>query len=399
MTGIAQSPTGAGAHGRYLRLRGLPRGALAALLLIVVCEGMLRSIEREAFTTNSAASWRQTGRAAGREARRADVLCFGDSMIKFGVSPGVIEATTGLRGYNLAPYGGPPAASALLLERALESGAKPKAIVVDFMPHLLAVAPRHHMRLWQELIDPGNALELASASRDASFFAECLAGRYLTSFRARHEIRTNLKHAFKGESYNAVIAHFVTPLWRNWRVNRGAELAPVTPPFDGQARPWDQALFPTDWHPDPASADAMRRFLDLAAQRSIPVLWLIPPLSPATQELREHQGHDAFYSRLVRSVQERYANVLVVDARHAGFGDELFLDPVHLNRDGAIELSLRLGRILRELTAGGEDDGAATPSVAWVSLPPASLPPVMPEVEDLDQSRLVLQAIEQHVRR
>lgn len=368
------------------------------LVLIVVGESLLRSIERESFTTNSAASWRQTGRAARREARRADVLCFGDSMIKFGVSPRVLDASTGLRTYNLAPYGGPPAASALLLKRALASGARPKAIVVDFMPHLIAVTPRHHMRLWQELIGPVEAIELGVASRDASFVAEALTGRYLTSFRSRHEIRRNLHHAFKGESYNAVVAHYVTPLWRNWRGNRGAELAPTTPRFDGQARPGDQALFPIDWKPDAANAQAMREFLDLAENRSIPVLWLIPPLSPATQALRERQGHDAFYTRLVYSIQARYPNVTIVDARQAGFGDELFMDPVHLNRDGATTLSLRLAPVVLEVAReGGELPVPRSP--AWVALPPLPTQPPLPVLEDIDESRLVLREIEQHVRR
>src|SRR5690606_15332158 len=135
-------------------------------------------------------------------------------MVKFGVAPRVIEAVTGLPTYNLAPYGGPPAASVFLLRRVIDRGARPKAVVVDFMPHLIAISPRHHMRLWQEMIQPVEALELAIDSRDASFFCEALLGRAFPSIRARQEIRANLHHALKAESYNAVIAHYVTPLWR-----------------------------------------------------------------------------------------------------------------------------------------------------------------------------------------
>jgi hypothetical protein len=39
------------------------------------------------------------------------VLAFGDSIVKFGFVPRVIEAEAGLSAYNLATDGGPPALS------------------------------------------------------------------------------------------------------------------------------------------------------------------------------------------------------------------------------------------------------------------------------------------------
>ncbi len=148
----------------------------------------------------------------------------------------------------------------------------------------------------------------------------------------------------------------------------------------------------------------MRGFLDLAAHHELPVFWLLPPLSPTTQALREQQGHDAFYTRLVRKVQARYPNVTVVDARHSGFPHDVFTDPVHLDRDGAALLTRRLAAVLvdrlssRELSA---DSPTTTTTARWVHLPPSPAGPLptTPPLEDLDQSRLVLQEIDAHTRR
>ena len=80
------------------------------------------------------ADWAYGGRAASRRAPDAEILCFGDSMIKFGMAPRVLEDRLGRRAFNLALYAGSPTASYFLLRRPLESGAKPAAVLVDFQP-------------------------------------------------------------------------------------------------------------------------------------------------------------------------------------------------------------------------------------------------------------------------
>jgi len=69
----------------------------------------------------------------GRRTRRVahDVLCFGDSQMKFGIAPHVVAARTGRPAYNLAIVGGQPPASYFLLRRALEAGARPSAVLFD----------------------------------------------------------------------------------------------------------------------------------------------------------------------------------------------------------------------------------------------------------------------------
>ena len=96
---------------------------------------------RSVHHLDTAESWRLRGSGAFGFLG-AEVLAFGDSMVEFGVLPGVIAERSGLRAINLAVHDGSPAVSYFLLRRALEAGARPRAIVVDFMPHQLARSQR-----------------------------------------------------------------------------------------------------------------------------------------------------------------------------------------------------------------------------------------------------------------
>lgn len=364
----------------------IPWGLVGMLAIVAGVERFIALNERRSFQESLPASWEQSARAStGAAVRNAQILCFGDSMIKFGVAPLVLQEQTGLTAYNLAPFGGPPAASYFLLRRAIEAGASPRLIVADFMLHGLADPPQQFVRSWQGTARPVEALDLAWTTGDWSFLGELALGRVLASVRARPEIRRSTLLALKGESFTTALDHYVRPLWRNWKIHRGGQLlAPVA--FDGRADPGDKALFPPKWKSHPASAQYMKRFLDLAAQRRIPVLWLIPPLAPATQALREELGVDRLFESLVRATQARYPNVVVVDARKAGFPDAVFTDPVHLDRYGTAALSVNLSQVIREEVLGKEVRRG------WVSLP--GMPGERVEVpwEDVDQTRLAIQA-------
>ena len=253
------------------------------------------------------------------------------------------------------------------------------------MLHGLADPPQQFVRSWQGIARPGEAFDLARTTGDWSFLGELALGRVLTSVRARPEIRRSTLLALKGESFTTALDHYVRPLWRNWKIHRGGQLlAPVA--FDGRADPGDKALFPPKWRSDPASAQYMRRFLDLAAQRRITVLWLIPPLAAATQAHREATGVDHLFESLVRATQARYSNVVVVDARKAGFPDRVFTDPVHLDRYGTAALSVNLAAVIREEVLGKE----VRPG--WVLLPGMPQEAIEVPWEDVDQTRLAIQA-------
>src|SRR4051812_2994418 len=96
--------------GTRRRLRGLPLGSLGMLALIWVVECFVwgRSLD---YLDMTSMSWRLSGAAARREARDCEVLCFGDSMSKMAVIPGVIKRFSGKTAYNLSVNAARPAVS------------------------------------------------------------------------------------------------------------------------------------------------------------------------------------------------------------------------------------------------------------------------------------------------
>ena len=72
-----------------------PWGLLGAALLALVVEG---TVARRPLDLLDADDWayREAKRAASREAKGADVLCFGDSLVKLAVLPKVLDEHAGL---------------------------------------------------------------------------------------------------------------------------------------------------------------------------------------------------------------------------------------------------------------------------------------------------------------
>ena len=129
-------------------------------------------------------------------------------------------------------------------------------------------------------------------------------------------------------------------LARNWRLNRGAQLAPrsyvaiegsLPGPCDG--RGWT-------WQPHPVHAYFVERFLSQAQARQIPVYWVLPPAEAAWLDRNRRVGTVGAYRRYVRSQLARFPALTVLDMQHAGWDRAWFRDPVHLNRDGAVRLSM-----------------------------------------------------------
>ena len=71
-------------------------------------------------------SWQDAQRAAAGAEGRSDVLCLGDSRIKLGLLPRVLEDRLGVSAYNLGILGGQAPASYFLLRKVLERGIRPR---------------------------------------------------------------------------------------------------------------------------------------------------------------------------------------------------------------------------------------------------------------------------------
>ena len=343
------------------RASRLPLGLLGMVALVALVEAVI-SDRRLDFTTVWADDWLLTARAASEVAPRRDVLCFGDSLVKFGVLPRVIEARTGLKSYNLALNAGTMPSAYFLLRRTLGSGAKPRAIVADFFALMLADQPALSVRTYPDLASARDCLDLAWTARDAGFFATTMLGKVLPSYKCRFEIRASLKAAFKG--HRASPWPRQSAIWATWKAQDGAQPMPTMPFKPPVAESMIASLAPGGWTCDPLNATYFEKFLALAAEHDLPVYWLIPPLDPAIHARRALLGTDEAYGRLARAAQARYANLVVLDARGSGYDSAVHIDAIHLDHRGAKVLTGDLATVLADRARHGGS------GPRWVDLPP-----------------------------
>jgi hypothetical protein len=333
------------------------------LALVVAVELGLKAREDRLFASYLRDCWRFAGRAAGGEAARSEVLCFGDSLVKFGLSPRDLQAEAGLPAYNLAAYGGPPALSLHALDRALDAGAKPKALILAFAHANLSYPLGFYGANWSLMSSPLEGIDLARNAHDPSLFAWVMLGRAVPSVRRRFEIRQRVRSAFLGTGETDGWAQSLQAHRAEWRRNRGGELLD-RPPFRVAFDPSDRSLFPTAWSWNPAQKSYFARFLDRAAARGVPVFYLLPPVSPTVHTAYEKLGVNTWQEGLAWGVQARWPGVTVVDARYSAYPEDAFFDTAHLNARGASQLSRDLGRVLRDHLGDG------TAATRWVRLPP-----------------------------
>jgi hypothetical protein len=376
------------------------------LCLVVSIERSFAHSDRD-FSTIWAASWHQSAKLSRSIAARCEILAFGDSLVKHGVLPRVLEERLGARAFNLAEFNGEAPTSYFLFHRALEAGARPKAVLLD--GELLEDNPLIRTRLWPELLSFRELWELACDANDGDFLAIVELSRLLPSAKARYEIRAGVMSALGGNFVSSNVA--IYPHLRNWSRNQGAHVAPAhkisgeesggtpepqnahvarTHEVGADHDPIRKMLvetnyWPTTWAPHWLNLKYIDRFLKLANQRNIPVYWLWPPVHPEVQARRAGGGRDAGYARFVQALARKYPNVVVIDGRNAGYASAVMYDATHLNKTGACAYSEALAEILasRPRTGGSIDE-------RWIALRPFQVMPVDVPVEDLEQSIIAL---------
>ena len=361
------------------RAASTPWGFLGMLALVVLAEWTLGRHDLD-FTAPWHWDWRETGKLTAKKQGKAEILLFGDSLLKFGVMPRVIQDRAHRSSYNFALHTGQTSSSYFMLKRVLAAGHHPKVVVLDMTPHMFFHMPEENARLWPELLSPVECFDLAWMKRDPDFFARTMLGHYLPSFKERHDVRATLMARLAGlpsPSRRGEIPFYR----RNWKQNDGAQLMPagVVPAIDPVH--WEQSLYKL-WAPNPVNVAYLDRFLKLAADAKIPVAWLLPPVQAAVQARTEASGFDAAYTRFVRQVADRFPCVTVLDARHAGFEVAEFNDGVHLQRSGALRLS----------TVVGDQLGAGFKGGKWVTLDANQPHGVEYPIEDVNQSAVALTA-------
>jgi hypothetical protein len=355
-----------------------PWGLIGMLALIGTIE---RCVIRGnlALAEPRATSWSHTARKLPRAARYADILCFGDSMVKCGMLPSMLRERTGRAAYNLAVVGGSAPSSYFLLRRALNAGARPSTIVVNFNQDLLSHGPASKTKPYplDHLLDLRETVELCWMARDPALLAAISLARLLPSVQCRSEVRAYVQLMLRGEKSDR--AGIMLLLFRNWNFNKGAMIDPKRWFFDNSGIA-DAERNTSAWRPDPVNVHYFHAFLDLAARHRIRVVWLLPPVSPGTQIIWEARGDESLFDRFIREQLRRHPHVVVVDSRHSGYKATEFHDQVHVDRDGALSLSLGVGNLLAR---GGLDPDRGT---RWVQLPAFQYPTPAVPLEDLRES-------------
>lgn len=324
----------------------IPFGLLGALVLIVAAEAAVARCSRYLLPSHTLGYRFAT--AAVSEAAGNDVLCLGDSLVKFGVLPQVL-AGRNTKVYNLACPAAHPPMTYFLLQRVLDSGARPAAILVDFKPTLAQPDPFEAIESLSEVLTRRECLDLLLTSKEPAAVGRLMAHRWIPSLNARKGIRAWGASLVLGRPRPSV--HVKEPEWlANWQANRGAWVVDKNPNA-GRTE-----LFPDEgiaqllgaWSCHPTSLTYIERFLDVADRAGVRVYWLVPPVAPRLQRQREQRGDDRRFTRFLQSLSERHPDLVVVDARRSGYPTSTFIDGSHLDVEGAYHYTLELAKVLQE---------------------------------------------------
>lgn len=314
----------------------IPYGLLGMFALVFAVERQTNASLRGVMNV-TAATWAFAAESADRESWNGAVLCFGDSLAKFGLQPRVLEARLGARARNFAGYSSPPSNDYFLLRRILARGDKPRALIVTFNPAHLDWRTADHAPLLAEYAHCDEALDLARAVGDANFFASYLANRILPTLRCRFELREGIGRQLEGFPWER--PPLLTRLRENWTTNLGAQAnidAPPAAPNEQQIAAIVGSRFTDPRAKQPVQAEYVRRFLELAARQGIPVYWVLPPFLPGVRSRREQAGIEAFTTDVSRQLQIEHPELRVIDGRAIGLDESYYCDDfVHLNRRGS----------------------------------------------------------------
>ncbi len=361
----------------------MPWGFLGTIVLVCAVESIV-SRHFPDLASSYSQEWRKTGRNVRPEAPRGEILCFGDSLVKVGVAPRVLEHRLGKRVFNFALSAGQPVASYFLFRRTLEAGARPAAVVIDSKWTALAGRHAFNQAILPDIFGPREFLGLAWTARDPCLLASLMLSQILPSYHVRFEIRADVQTALRGES--PPHRRNIDAWRRNWRLNHGAHHAPKELSYHGDVDPGNTELLPAVWQANPVVTTYLERFFALAEARNIPVFWLIPPMVPALQARHEQAGTDVAFTRFARRIQARYPRVVVIDGRYARYPHSVFIDPTHLDCRGAALFSDDLAPIIGRSLDGAE---AAAP---WVSLPLFKERSIGIDLEDVERSAQMIAA-------
>ena len=336
-----------------------PLGLLGMLALVAGVELAVAGLRLDLASPLSE-DWRFASWAAGHRACESQALFLGDSLVKYALLPKVVEARSGIRSYNLANAAATIPSTFFVFRQAIEAGVRPKAVVVDFAALQLPDPDPPHIRCFPELATLRDCLDLAEASGSPDFLATAVLSKLLPTYKWRFEIRSAVVAALDGRS---VSPRAITPICQKmWSDERGAQPMPPAPNH-GAAEEYNiQGVTPKAWACEPRNERYIDRFAELAAAHGVTVFWLLPPLAPEVHNRRVYFGTEEAYGRFARAKAAQHKNLVILDARRAGYDDSVHLDHLHLDNHGATVLSGDIASVLVDRIIGQVDD-------RWIDLP------------------------------
>ena len=321
-------------------------------------------------------SWNASAASAEGLEAVVEVICLGDSLIKLGILPRVLEDQLGHSAFNFAVLGGQAPSSYFLLRRVLEQGIRPRALLVDFSEDLLSLAPGLNPTCWSDSVGRLQGLELAWHSRDPALAISTGLHWLLPRWCDQ-----NQRQPFSHLGVENQTADDPRVFERNWRFNRGAQVAPRTfVPVEGLSSANGQR-----WRPHAANAFYVDRLLRTAEAAKIQVFWILTPEISGHREQLEQNGVLAAYRQFIVDRLAAHACLTVLDGERLFGNTGAFRDPMHVNRDGAIRLSLAVAAAI-----GPRLSEAEPTSPRWLDLVETAdqeTSRYQELVEDLDQSR------------
>jgi hypothetical protein len=332
-----------------------------------------------------ALSWQYADQSARGRESKCDIICLGDSLVKLGILPRVLEAGSGASACNLAILGGQAPSSFILLRRVLEHGHRPRAVVVDFSALMMAATPAVNPDGWALLAEGRDLLDFAWRARAPGVVLAIATRRLCPTWRERELIREAVESGFWNGLDAATAAQERRVFERNWRINRGAQVAPrgfvLVEGSLSDPDTWK-------WKPHPVNVLYVERFLRLAERHRLQVVWLLPPATAAWRRRHRASGVLEGHEQFVRRCAARFSGVTVFDAQELDWDASAFRDPIHLNRDGAVALSLAVGSALSSCIG---NRGRAPRWVVLATPSPGAISAGFQDaLEDLDQSRLAV---------
>lgn len=354
---------------------------LAAVAVFFFSQLPLRYFESELLSLE-ATNYYFVSQSVLTDGVRASIVCLGDSLLKQGIAPIILEKYLHERAINLAVIGSRPMATYCIFKRILREGGQPKLVLVDFEPCILYSEPSTAAHESAEFYDADDFLDVALAVGDGCYTSSLLLSILLPSYRLKHAISDLAISLVRTGSWPD--RSLVRKYSRNWRINKGQSLEPAqNGPLPGNTIQASRIV--GEWRKvfqDYSSKNCnqvnlafMRKFFDLANRNSIKVFWLITPMHPRAQKEMEETGFETAYTNLVRNMQSQFPNLIVIDGRHANYDGHLFIDSEHFHRHGATIYSKSVAEILR-LPA----------STRWIQLPKCDMSDVDMTLEDVEQS-------------